>query len=156
MTRTINLKKFVTGLILPVGVFLLSVLSAPGMKSAYAGLEKPPLSPPSWMITFVWLTVFLLSGIACYIITDAKTKPGDLTVRLYLAYLAFSFLWTPVFFTLKWHGLSMVLLVALWAAAFLTMIRFRLTDRLAGNLMVAAVLWVSFLGYINMAVLFLN
>ena len=156
MTTTINLKKLLTALMLPMGVFALSVLSSPGKAAEYARLSKPPLAPGAWMLILVWAAVYLLSGLACYIATDRKIRTNDPAAKLYLVFLSLSFLWTPLFFNLRLHVLSLIILILLWLAAFLTMIRFRILSRPAGSLMTPAVIWISYLAYMNIGVVFLN
>jgi tryptophan-rich sensory protein len=47
-------------------------------------------------------------------------------------------------------------LVALWVAILLTLRAFSAIDETAGDLLIPYILWVTFAGYLNLGVYFLN
>ena len=48
------------------------------------------------------------------------------------------------------------ILVAMWAVIFRTIKAFSLTDEIAGDMLIPYILWVTFAGYLNFGVYFLN
>ena len=88
------------------------------------------------------------------------SKAGNLekktALTLYGIQLALNFLWSPVFFGFHWYLAAFCILVAMWAVIFRTIKAFSLTDEIAGDMLIPYILWVTFAGYLNFGVYFLN
>lgn len=126
--------------------------------SIFASLNQPPLSPPGWLFAPVWATLYVLMGIASYLILTSIAPKTDITRahRLYCVQLAFNFLWTFWFFNLQLYAFSFAWLAALWLLILGTIILFSRISKPAALLLVPYLLWVSFAGYLNLAVSLLN
>ena len=150
-------KKLLLCLAIPLAVGGLSALVSGGM-SAYKELEQPPLSPPGWVFPVVWSILYLLMGYASYRVSqsgkDEKHIRGALTA--YGVQLFLNFLWSPVFFGLRWYPAAFFLLIALWVAIYITMRKFLQLDEKAGDLLLPYLLWVCFAGYLNLGMYLLN
>lgn len=153
----INVKKLVFNLALPLAVGGLSALVSGGMGD-YKVMNQPPLSPPGWLFPVVWSVLYLLMGYAAYRVRVSGADPEEIrkAMRLYWAQLALNFLWSPVFFGLRWYLVAFFVLVAMWVLIYLTMNRFAKLDKLAGDLLIPYLLWVTFAGYLNFGVFLLN
>ena len=96
----IDLKKLLVALAVPLAVGGLSALLSRVATERFDSLEKPPLAPPSWVFPVVWTVLFVLMGIASYLVAvekaEEKQKKAALTV--YGIQLAFNFAWTLIFF----------------------------------------------------------
>ena len=153
----LQLKKLIVSLALPLGVGFLSTLISGGMRE-YQSLNQPPLSPPGWVFPIVWTALYLLMGYASYRIWTADTNP-DYKRRALIMYgiqLFLNFLWPIVFFGLEWRLAAFFLLLLLWLAIFITMRLFSNIDERAGDFLLPYLLWVTFAGYLNLGVYFLN
>ena len=154
----IQWKKLLMALAIPLAVGGLSALITGGMGETYREFLQPPLSPPGWVFPVVWTVLYLLMGYASYrvytALVDEEKKRKALT--FYFAQLALNFLWSPVFFGLGWYLAAFFVLVALWVLIYLTMRQFSAIDELAGDLLLPYILWVTFAGYLNLGVYFLN
>lgn len=152
-----NVKKLLMNLALPLAVGGLSALISGGMGD-YKGINQPPLSPPGWIFPVVWTILYLLMGYAAYRAGQSGSDWQEIykAKRLYWIQLALNFLWSPVFFGLKRYLLAFFILVALWILIYLTMVRFSKLDKLAGDLLIPYLLWVTFAGYLNFGVFLLN
>ena len=153
----LQLKKLIVSLALPLGVGFLSTLISGGMRE-YQSLNQPPLSPPGWVFPIVWTALYLLMGYASYRIWTADTNP-DYKRRALIMYgiqLFLNFLWPIVFFGLEWRLAAFFLLLLLWLAIFITMRLFSNIDERAGDFLLPYLLWVTFAGYLNLCVYFLN
>ena len=153
----LQLKKLIVSLALPLGVGFLSTLISGGMRE-YQCLNQPPLSPPGWVFPIVWTALYLLMGYASYRIWTADTNP-DYKRRALIMYgiqLFLNFLWPIVFFGLEWRLAAFFLLLLLWLAIFITMRLFSNIDERAGDFLLPYLLWVTFAGYLNLGVYFLN
>ena len=70
----IKWKPLIANLAISLGVGLLSaLLTMNSMKAVYADLNKPPLSPPSWVFGVVWTILFVLMGISAYLVSVSYT-----------------------------------------------------------------------------------
>ena len=150
-------KKLGLCLVIPLAVGGLSAWVSGGMDS-YQNLRQPPLSPPGWVFPVVWTVLYLLMGYAGYRVLS-KEAPQEETKKaltLYGIQLALNFLWSPVFFGLHWYLVAFLILVALWAFIYLTIKAFSSLDEVAGDLLIPYILWVTFAGYLNFGVYFLN
>ena len=45
-----------------------ALVTAPAIPTWYAGLHKPALNPPAWVFGPVWTTLYLLMGIAAFLV----------------------------------------------------------------------------------------
>ena len=150
-------KKLLLCLAIPLAVGGLSALVSGGMDS-YGALRQPPLSPPGWVFPIVWSILYLLMGYASYrVVTGgASRQEKNTALVLYGIQLALNFLWSPVFFGLRWFLLAFFILIAMWAVIYRSIKAFALTDEIAGDLLIPYILWVTFAGYLNFGVYFLN
>ena len=148
-------KKLVVCLLLPLAVGGLAAFLTRNSMDLFAMVKKPPLSPPGWLFPVVWTILYLLMGFASYLVLVAE-KPGRTAWKLYLAQLAFNFVWPILFFHLQMYLLSFVWLLLLWILILVTILWFTRSSRLAGYLLIPYLLWVTFAGYLNVGIYILN
>ena len=53
---------------IPLAVGGLSALLTRGSMDTFTTLNKPPLSPPGWLFPVVWTILFVLMGLASYLV----------------------------------------------------------------------------------------
>ena len=97
-------------------------------------------------------------GYSSYRVYTAGKSP-ELTkraLRLYAAQLLFNFVWPIVFFAFQWYLVAFFVLIVLWVLILLTLRAFTAVDETAGDLLLPYLLWVTFAGYLNLGVYFLN
>ena len=153
----INLKKFILYLALPLITGGLSAFISRGGIASYSALSKPPLSPPAWLFPIVWTLLFILMGISSYIASNAPASAlKSRALRLYRLQLFVNFLWPIFFFNYKLYFFSFLWLLLLWFLILGTIMSFSRLSRIAANLLIPYLLWVTFAGYLNLAVFFLN
>ena len=70
----IDLKKLLVALAVPLAVGGLSALLSNVATERFDSLEKPPLAPPSWVFPVVWTVLFVLMGIASYLVAVKKAE----------------------------------------------------------------------------------
>lgn len=152
----IKLKPLLISLLISLGVGGLSALLTRGSMEVYGNLNQPPLSPPDWLFPIVWTILFILMGIAAYLVWMKHDPDRDQALVLYAVQLAFNFLWTLLFFNWQLYGFALLWLIALWVLILLTTIKFYHTTPAAGWLMAPYLLWVTFAAYLNAGVWYLN
>lgn len=153
----INWKQLLILLAIPLAVGGLGTLLSGGM-DRYKIMNQPPLSPPGWVFPVVWTILYLLMGYASYLVYTSGRPQEEIrkALILYFAQLALNLLWPIVFFGFGWYLAAFFVLVALWALIYLTMRRFSAINERAGDLLLPYILWVTFAGYLNLGVYFLN
>lgn len=136
---------------------LAGILSVSGMRK-FAELNKPPLSPPGWLFPVVWTVLYLLMGISSYLICTSGAEKKKITeaITLYFYQLVVNFLWPIFFFDFGWYLFSFFWLLFLWAMIVLLIKRFGQISKPAAYLLVPYLLWVSFAGYLNLGIWWLN
>ena len=153
-----NIKKLAVSIAVPLFVGGVSAyISQDGMKS-FEMLNKPPLSPPGIVFPIVWTILFIMMGIAAYIVSasDAEQKEIDNALTVYAIQLGVNFFWSIFFFKFEWYLFSFVWLLILWVLILLTIIMFSKISKTAAYLLVPYLLWVTFAGYLNISIYFLN
>jgi len=126
--------------------------------SAFDQMNKPPLSPPGWLFPVVWTVLFLLMGVASWLVyrANADVVEKKQALRIYLLQLIVNFFWSILFFNFGLCMAAFVWLVLLWGLVLLTAVRFWRIAPTAGKLMIPYLLWVTFAGYLNLAICLLN
>ena len=120
-------------------------------------IAKPPLSPPAIVFPVVWAMLYALMGVSAARISLASPSNTRRCARnIYLAQLALNFFWSIIFFNLQAYLFAFIWLLALWGTILYMIIEFRKIDKIAGNLQIPYLLWVTFAGYLNLGVWLLN
>lgn len=151
----IQWKKLIVSLVIPLAVGGLSALLTREGMERFSEVQKPPLAPPAWLFPVAWTILYVLMGVAAYLIWVAP-HPFTLQFAAYGTQLFFNFFWSLIFFNLKNDLFAFVWLVFLWLFILLTVLLFRRNDRTAAWLMVPYLVWVTFAGYLNLGIYLLN
>ena len=152
----IKIKPLVISLAISLGVGGLSALLTKDSMEEYAVLNQPPLSPPGWVFPVVWTILFVLMGVAAYLVWIENSPQRDKALWLYGVQLAFNFLWTIIFFNTERRGFALIWLIVLWCLILATILCFRRESKTAWKLLVPYILWVTFAAYLNAGVWWLN
>jgi tryptophan-rich sensory protein len=129
------------------------LFTAAGLEAWYPTLARPALAPPDWVFAPVWTTLFVLSGVAVWLVWRAAARARTAATRRALAAFALQFAvnvaWSAVFFGLRSIAGGLVVVVTLWVLILVTIRLFARVDRRAAALLVPYLLWVSFAAYLN-------
>lgn len=145
-----------------VGCELAGLLATPITAAAiptwYASLEKPFFSPPNWVFGPVWTLLYLLMGVAVWLIWEhhRQTKAGRLAMQLFCVQLVLNFAWSIIFFGLRSPLLALIEIIILWITIFITLKKFYRLNKTAGYLLMPYLAWVSFATLLNAAIVMLN
>lgn len=154
---SIQWKKLVVCILLPLAVGGFSAFLTMGGMAAFEQLNKPPLTPPGLVFFVVWTVLYILMGISSYIILTSEfdgRKRSALFV--YLVQLIFNFLWPLVFFGTENYIAAFLVLVVLWILIYITFRMFYSMKKSAGYLIIPYLIWVAFAGYLNIGVFLMN
>lgn len=132
-------------------------LTRKGVRTYQETIVQPPLSPPGMVFPIVWGILFALMGVgAARIYASPPSAARSRGLRLFGVQLTFNFFWSILFFNLQLFGLAFLWLIALWGLILWMIRAFRKVDPLAALLQIPYLLWVTFAGYLNAGVWFLN
>ncbi len=155
---TIKLKPLLINIFIPLAVGGFSALLTMNSMDSFESINKPPLSPPGWLFPVVWTILYILMGIAAYLVftSDKPKKQINTALIVYGVQLFFNFLWSLIFFNREDYLFAFIWLVALWALILANIILFYRISKPAGILLIPYLLWVTFAGYLNFAIYILN
>jgi tryptophan-rich sensory protein len=123
----------------------------------YGQLVQPSWAPPAWLFGPVWSVLFVLMGIAAWLVWRAHGFRGARSALvLYAAQLGANALWSWLFFA--WHlgAVAFAEIVLLWFLIAVTIARFWSLHRAAATLLLPYLAWVTFAAGLNFALWRLN
>lgn len=135
-----------------------SVFTMRAIPTWYAALQKPPFTPPDWLFAPAWITLYLLMAISAFLVwhTGLENRQTRSALIVFLVQLILNALWSIAFFGLESPLYGLIVIIALWVAILLTIIKFFRISTIAGALLVPYILWVSFAMVLNGSILVLN
>ena len=150
-------KKLIICVAIPLAVGALASFITSDNIEIFLDLNKPPLSPPAWLFPVVWTILYILMGIASYLVYSSGKRVGVTTaLKVYGLQLIFNFFWSIIFFNLSNYLFAFIWIVALWLLILLTNRLFDKISVAAGYLLLPYLIWVSFAGYLNWGIYLLN
>ena len=133
------------------------MVTQPNIEPWYAHLRKPPLTPPNGLFAPAWGVLFLLMGIALWLIASAEPSPTrTAALVLFGLQLALNMAWSWVFFGARATGWALVEITLFWITLAATLFFAARISTVAGLLLAPYLAWVSFASYLNAGVWWLN
>ena len=157
--KAARIKPYVVSIAIALAVGLFSALLTRDSMDNYSQLVTPPLAPPGWLFPVVWTALYVLMGISAAIIWEQREEDPAVAssgLSAYALSLGFNFLWSILFFNCRWLLLSFFWLLGLLALIWITVYDYRQISRPAAYLQIPYALWVTFAGYLNFGIWFLN
>ena len=152
-----NFKSYVFFIFVSLGAGLLSALLTMGNMNIYREITRPPLSPPAILFPIVWTVLYILMGAgAATVHTRAHSGTAGPALAVFFLQLAVNFFWSLIFFNLRAWLWAFVWLLILWGLIFVMIKRFGTVSPLAAKLQLPYLLWVTFAGYLTLAIYILN
>lgn len=152
----IRLKPLIISLLISLGTGGLSGFLTRNAMDTYRILVQPPLAPPPTIFPVVWTVLYFLMGISAYLIYVSKSGTKRKALQLYAVQLAVNFVWPFIFFMAQKYFLAFIWLTILWFLVFEMISSFYKIKRTAALLQIPYLIWLTFAGYLNLAIYFLN
>ena len=161
--RTFKHFLIATGIILlPLAVGLVASALTGNTMMEFGRLKQPPLAPPAWLFPVAWTILYILMGVASYLIfrlkprkkTEKNLRKAELIT--YFVQLAFNFFWTILFFRFELRYLAFGWLVVMWLMILVLIIMAFKNQKAAAWCLIPYILWCTFACYLNLAVAILN
>lgn len=151
--------KLIASILIPQIIGVIGALfTMPSIGSWYAGLNKPSFNPPNWIFGPVWTALYLMMGIALYLVWKKGLNRRDIgrALAAFTAQLVLNLAWTFIFFFMKTPLAAFIEIIILWIAIAVAMALFFRISRTAGLLLVPYILWVSYAALLNFMLWHLN
>ncbi len=129
-------------------------LAASGSQATYRALDLPSYAPPSWLFGPVWSVLYVMIGVAGWLLWRAGG--WDRVMWLWAVQLVLNLAWTPLFFAADLYTVALVEIVALAASVAVLIIWSWNRSRVAGWLLVPYLAWVCFATALNAGIVVLN
>lgn len=153
-----NFVKAIISIAIPLGIGALgNLFTSPEIDTWYRTLEKPSWNPPNGLFGPVWTTLYVLMGIAFYLVWKSPKQAGKgMAVTLYFIQLILNLGWSYIFFSRHEMGWAVVEIALLWVFILLTIFSFARFHKAAAWLLVPYISWVSFAAILNYTIWQLN
>ncbi|MGV8144140.1 MAG: TspO/MBR family protein [Methanothermobacter sp.] len=157
-----NLKEVVRLIVSILIVFIAGTIGStatlPQIPTWYASLAKPSWAPPNWLFGPVWTILYILIGIALFLVwkEGISRKDVKLAISVFVVQLVLNVLWSVIFFGYNSLLGGLVVVIILWIAILANIIFFYRVSKPAGLLLVPYIVWVSIASYLNYSVYLLN
>lgn len=155
----INWKHLLVSILLcQIAGLLGALFTTPAIPTWYSTLVKPSFLPPSWAFPVVWTLLYLLMGIALYLVWEKGLDKADVkkAMSVFGVQLFLNFMWSVLFFGLRSPLYGLVEITVLWIVIFVNIWLFYKVSKTAGLLLVPYILWVSFAALLNYSIWALN
>lgn len=142
-------------------------VTRPALVEWYPALAKPAWTPPAIAFPIVWTTLYVLMGIAAWLVWQRIAEAGIvaggkgfvqrwLPLILFVLQLALNSLWSTLFFGLRSPGLALAEIVLLLIVLVATMVAFRTVSATAAALLLPYLLWTGYATALNAAIWRMN
>jgi len=158
-SKTNNILIFIASIVIcQLAGIIGSIFTTPAIPTWYANINKPTFRPPNWVFAPVWTTLFLLMGIALFLIwkKGLDKKENRIAFSIFIFQLILNTLWSVLFFGMKSPFAAFMEIIFLWVAILTSIILFFRISRLAGALLIPYILWVSFASILNFSIWKIN
>lgn len=154
----INWKTLLICIAIPLAAGGVSALISMGGMQTYNAFVQPPLAPPGWLFPVVWTVLYILMGVASYLVYTAEAPNVQIegALKVYALQLFFNFCWSIIFFGFGLYWFALIWLLALWALIIWCIVLFSRISNTAAYLMIPYLVWVTFAAYLNAGVAALN
>lgn len=141
-----------------LGLFVLIVFAAGGIGGLatassvttwYRTLQRPGMTPPSWLFQPVWTALYVSMAFAAWLVWrkgGAASKPA---LAAFAVQLALNAAWSVLFFGLRSPVAGLADIVLLWLAIVATVILFSRVSVPAAAILTPYLAWVSFAAVLN-------
>ena len=137
-----------------MAVAVVGGLAAAGVPQEYRSLEQPGFAPPSWVFGPVWTVLYVMVGVAGWLLW--RERGWTPVVTLWAVQLVLNLAWTPLFFGAGLRGLALVDIVLLDLLVAATIVLGWRTSRPAALLLVPYLAWTCFATALNASIWALN
>jgi benzodiazapine receptor len=119
--------KLVISILIPlIAGFIGSIATLSSIPTWYATLVKPVWAPPNWVFGPVWTTLYILMGIALFLVWHEGLERHDvkIAISVFGVQLFLNILWSVIFFGFQSILGGLIVIIILWVAILANIILF--------------------------------
>lgn len=154
-----KIKIYGISIAIPLAVGGLSAFLTRNSMDIYGEINRPLLSPPSWLFPVAWSILYVLMGVSAAMIYEAKSKDPAERKTAFLLYglnLVVNFFWSIIFFNLQaFFGAFIWLLLLIFVILKMTTAFYKI-NRTAAYLQLPYILWCCFATYLSASIWLIN
>lgn len=146
-------------LAIPLAIgWLGSWLTASSLNDWYPLLNKPSFNPPNWLFGPVWTVLYLLMGIAIFMVLsdNSDNRYRRHASISFIAQLFLNLYWSFLFFYIKMPSLAFWALISLLSMIIVNAYYFYQVRNSAAYLCIPYIAWICFAGLLNYFIWQLN
>lgn len=154
--NTRNVITLIVCIAIPLIIGAVSAFLTRNAMSSFESMNKPPLAPPGWLFPIAWTILYILMGIASFLMLRHNYEEHLFTLFIYCLQLLINFTWSIIFFTYEAYVFA-----AVWLALLVIMIIFLIikTSKFSIPAMIMLIpylAWCLFAMYLNVGIAVLN
>jgi translocator protein len=153
------ISKLIIAILVCEAVGIISALLSNTSNNAWFNtLAKPSWNPPAYLFGPVWTILYLLMGIALWLIwkSDAPYLKKTNAICIFFFQLFFNFCWSILFFRFHSPLLALINIVIMVITIVATMSTFATINKKATWLLLPYIMWVGFATLLNFAIWVMN
>lgn len=129
-----------------------------GVKNWYPTINKPSFNPPSSLFAPVWTSLYILIGIAAYLVWQRRKSITHFprTIAIYLIQLILNLAWSFIFFYMHEIGFALAEIILMFMMILFNGLYFYRISKWAGYLFIPYLMWVGFAAFLNYSIFMLN
>lgn len=139
--------------------YLSGMVTRDAVTTWFPTLVKPIFNPPSWVFFPVWTILYIMIGVSGGLVWS-RLESDEANVKkafgVFVIQLGLNALWSYLFFGLHNPLLAFIEIILLWLMIFETYNQFKKIDKIAANLLLPYLAWVSFALVLNGSIWWLN
>lgn len=146
--------KIIIAVLIPLAVGFLSSLLAGSQK--FGSFAVPQFTPPGQIFPIIWTILYVLIGIASYIVYNKSEFCWNAALKTYAYQLFVNFTWPIVFFRFRYFTAAAIVLIVLILLVIGNIIEFCKVSKTAGIMMIPYLIWCLYALSINIGVAVMN
>ncbi len=154
-----KIKPYVIGIFVSLLVGGLAAFLTRNNMDIYDEINTPPLSPPAILFPIVWTILYILMGIGaglCFTRRERDPESAKTGLFTFGISLVVNFFWSIIFFRARAFLFAFIWLLCLLFLILRTIRYYNKVSPLASYLQIPYAVWVTFAGYLNLAIYLLN
>ena len=147
---------------IPLGGGLIISMFTRNAMGTFNSFNQPPLSPPAWLFPVAWTILYILMGIASFLIfyhgrkTKENTNLAKTALCIYGLQLIFNFGLTLIFFNFSLFWPAFFWLLTMWILIIALIVKTRAISMPAFYMLLPYLTWTTFAAYLNFGIAILN
>ncbi len=134
-----------------------AITTTNAVREWYPTLQKPLLTPPSWIFGPVWTLLYTLMTISLWRVWRLLAgREGLRWVQVFFIQLVLNAWWSIAFFGLRQTGIALMVIVLMWSCVAYLIVKGKRIDKTATYFLVPYLAWITFAAYLNFGIWYLN